>query len=82
MRDENLVKEQMKVISNLQDKINLLKFDVMQLNGENGTLRRRLKNRGKNIKRAKEELAHMKRTNDFSKVNNVLSMLREGFDDE
>lgn len=82
MRDENLVKEQMKTISNLQDTINLLRFDVMQLNKEKRGLSDRLKRREENIKRAKVELAHMIRINDFSKIKNVLTMLREGFDNE
>lgn len=82
MKNEDIVKEQMKTISKLQDKINLLKFDMMQINRENRTLKEMLKRRKENIKNIRIELNRMKRLNDFTGINNVLMMLNAGWDDE
>lgn len=82
LKDEVLLKEQMRTISKLQDKINLLMFDVAQLSREKTELKQRLKRAQNNAKNVRARLSEMKRAKDFSKINNVLAMLRIGFEDE
>lgn len=79
---EKLIKRQMKTIDNLQEIINLLKFDLSQIRKENQLLKLTLKRRKKNLKNIRIELTIMKRNNDYSKINNVLAMLNEGWEDE
>lgn len=79
---EKLIKRQMKSIDNLQEIINLLKFDLSQIRKENQLLKLTLKRRKNNLKNIRIELTIMKRNNDYSKINNVLSMLNEGWEDE
>ena len=79
---EKLIKRQMKTIDNLQEIINLLKFDLSQIRKENQILKLTLKRRKNNLKNIRIELTIMKRNNDYSKINNVLSMLNEGWEDE
>ena len=78
MKDAVLVKEQMKIISDLQEKIRLLEFEIVQLNREKTILKQRLKSREKTIKKIKIELMDMKAAGDFSKINNIIYMLRAG----
>ena len=78
----DLEKEQMKTIDNLQEIINLLKFDLSQIRKENQILKYRLKHRKENIKNIRVELISMKRNNDYSNINNVLAILNEGWEDE
>lgn len=79
---EKLIKRQMKTIDNLQEIINLLKFDLSQIRKENQILKLTLKRSKNNLKNIRIELTIMKRNNDYSKINNVLSMLNEGWEDE
>jgi maltodextrin utilization protein YvdJ len=79
MNDENLVKEQMKVIDKLQDKINLLKFDISENLKEIVVLKRKLNNRNENIKNIRAELMSMKRKNDFTDINKVIAMVNDGW---
>ena len=79
---EKLIKRQMKTIDNLQEIINLLKFDLSQIRKENQNLKLTLKRRKNNLKNIRIELTIMKRNNDYSKINNVLAMLKEGWEDE
>lgn len=79
---EKLIKRQMKTIDNLQEIINLLKFDLSQIRKENQLLKITLKRRKNNLKNIRIELTIMKRNNDYSKINNVLAMLNEGWEDE
>ena len=79
---EKLIKRQMKSIDNLQEIINLLKFDLSQIRKENQLLKLTLKRRKNNLKNIRIELTIIKRNNDYSKINNVLSMLNEGWEDE
>ena len=79
---EKLIKRQMKTIDNLQEIINLLKFDLSQIRKENQILKLTLKRRKNNLKNIRIELTIMKRNNDYSKINNVLAMLKEGWEDE
>ena len=79
---EKLIKTQTKTIDNLQEIINLLKFDLSQIRKENQILKYRLKHRKENIKNIRVELISMKRNNDYSNINNVLAILNEGWEDE
>ena len=79
---EKLIKRQMKSIDNLQEIINLLKFDLSQIRKENQILKYRLKHRKENIKNIRVELISMKRNKDYSNINNVLAILNEGWEDE
>lgn len=80
--DENLVKEQMRTIDKLQEKIKLQLFDITQLNRENRELRFSLKRQKENIKNIRKKLEQMKKENDFSKINSVLIMLNERQNEE
>lgn len=79
---QNQLERQKKIIGELQEKINFLKFDIVQLNKENRTLKEMLKRRKENIKNIRIELNRMKRLNDFTGIKNVLMMLNAGWDDE
>lgn len=79
---ENQLYRQKKVVAELQDKINLLKFDVIQANKENKSLKEKLKCRKENIKNIRAELVTMKRKNDYTKINNVLAMLNAGWEED
>ena len=79
---ENQLCRQKKIIDELQEKINFLKFDIIQANKENRILKEKLKWRKENIKNIRSELATMKRKNDYTKINNVLSMLNAGWSED
>ncbi len=79
---DQTIEIQMKTISQLQDKNNLLKFEISQLNKEKNSLKEKLKNRKENIKNVRAEVMKMKRTNDFSNINKVLAMLCAGWSEE
>ena len=70
------------VISNLQEEIKLLTFDSVLNNRKNNDLKKKSQMRRNNMQRAREELALMKRKNDFSNINMVMAMLNTGADDE
>lgn len=70
------------VISNLQEEIKLLTFDSVLNNRKNNDLKKKSQMRRNNMQRAREELALMKRKNDFSNINMVMAMLNTGGDDE
>ena len=78
----NQLERQKETITILQDKINLLKFDNSRNLQEIKSLKEKLKCRKENIKNIRAEIMTMKRTNDFSNINKVLSMLCAGWDDE
>jgi chromosome segregation ATPase len=79
---QSQLERQKKIIGELQEKINFLKFDISQLNRENKELRIKLKSRTENIKNVRVELMSMKRQNNFSRINNVLLMLNAGWENE
>ena len=81
MKDETLVKEQMKTIGKLQDKIKLLQFDNSRNLERIKQLERLLKRRNRMIANVREELAMMKRQNNYENVTNILKYFRE-LDDE
>ena len=78
----NQLEKQKETITILQEKINLLKFDNSRNLQEIRTLKEKLKCRKENVKNIRAELMTMKRTNDFSDINKVLSMLCAGWEDE
>ena len=77
MKEENLVKEQMKIISNLQEKIKLLQFDVSANLKKIHYLEDKLKRKNRTISNVREELTMMKRQEDYKNISNVLKYLRE-----
>lgn len=76
-----LEKKQMETISNLQDKINLMDFEISERKKEMYILRRSLIDRKKSIKMAIKELEHIRKEECYNKISNVLvtlnSSLRE-----
>ena len=76
-----LEKKQMVEISKLQDKINLLEFDMSENNKIIYKLKRSLIERKKSIKMAIKELEHIRKEECYNKISNVLvslnSSLRE-----
>lgn len=79
---ERQLKRQKETINKLQDRIKLLSFDISQLNREKIELNEKLRRRKENVKNVRAELMTMKRTENFSRINSVLAMLKAGFEDE
>lgn len=77
----NQLERQKTVIAELQEKINLQNFDLVQLRKEIRELNEKLKCRKINMKNIRIELMHMKRTNDFTRINSVIAMLKDGLED-
>lgn len=82
MKDEDLVKEQMKTIGKLQDKIKLLQFDNSRNLELINKLKYLLKNRNKIIKKTKEELIIMKNQNNYEDMGKLIKYLRSSEDEE
>ena len=80
--DELLLKDQMKIISNLQDKIKLLQFDVSANLKKIHYLEDKLERRDRTIAKVKEELEEMKKTNDYSNINMLIKYIRVADDEE
>ena len=76
LRSEDLVKLQMKTISQLQDKINLLQFDITDNIREINRLKQRENYRKETIIKVKEELLNMSKNNDYSRISYVLKLLK------
>ena len=76
-----LEKKQMETISKLQDKINLMEFEISERKKEMYILRRSLIDRKKSIKIAIKELENIRKEECYNKLSNVLvtlnSSLRE-----
>lgn len=82
IKDENLVNEQMKTISNLQEQIKLLKFDKSEDLKKIRELKFIMQTRKKTNDRAIEELTKMYEKNDFSEIKNVLYLMKNSFKKE
>lgn len=76
LRSQDLVKLQMKTISQLQDKINLLQFDINDNLNEIRRLKQRENYRKETIIKVKEELLNMSKNNDYSRISYVLKLLK------
>lgn len=76
LRSQDLVKLQMKTISQLQDKINLLQFDITDNIREINRLKQRENYRKETIIKVKEELLNMSKNNDYSRISYVLKLLK------
>lgn len=70
-----LEKKQMETISLLQDKINLMKFDVSESKKYINILKRSLLNRKKTIKIIIKELEKIKKEENYNNISNVLAIL-------
>lgn len=70
-----LEKKQMETISLLQDKINLMKFDVSENKKYINILKRSLLNRKKTIKIIIKELEKIKKEENYNNISNVLAIL-------
>lgn len=66
-----LEKKQMETISLLQDKINLMKFDVSENKKYINILKRSLLNRKKTIKIIIKELEKIKKEENYNNISNV-----------
>lgn len=82
MREEILVKEQMKTISLLQDKIKLLQFDILDNLKKIKELKNVMLRRKKNNSKAIKMLMEMKTKNDFSKIDYVLFIMKNSYSKE
>ena len=76
LKSQDLVKLQMKTISQLQDKINLLQFDINDNLNEIRRLKQRENYRKETIIKVKEELLNMSKNNDYSRISYVLKLLK------
>lgn len=76
LKSQDLVKLQMKTISDLQDKINLLQFDITDNIREINRLKQRENYRKETIIKVKEELLNMSKNNDYSRISYVLKLLK------
>lgn len=79
IKDENLINEQMKTISNLQEQIKLLKFDKSEDLKKIRELKFIMQTRKKTNDRAIEELSKMYEKNDFSEIKKVLYLMKKSF---
>lgn len=79
MKEEFSVKEQMKVISNLQDKIRLLQFDISDSSKKIKFLKEIMARRKATNNRAIELLEEMRKKRDFKNINNVITILRKNY---
>lgn len=70
-----LEKRQMETISSLQDKINLMEFDISQLKRQKQILKRSLFDRKETTKIAIKELETMRKEENYKKISNVLVIL-------
>ena len=75
LNNSELVKLQIKTISQLQDKINLLEFDVSANLREISRLKYNETRRKETITKVRDELLKMSKTNDYSKVGYLLKTL-------
>lgn len=75
LRDSDLIKFQIKTISQLQNKINLLEFDVSANLREIRRLKYNETRRKETIIKVRDELLKMSKTNDYSKVSYLLKTL-------
>lgn len=77
MRDNlsELESKQMKIISNLQYKINLKDFDISSLKKEITILKRSVVCRKETIKMAIKELEKIRKEEKYDKISNVLVIL-------
>lgn len=82
IKDEDLVKEQMKTISNLQDKIRLLQFDIIDNTKKITFLKTLMSRRKETNNRAIKLLEEMKKNKDFKNINNVILMLKKSYSRE
>ena len=76
MKEENLIKEQMRAIDQLQEKIKMLKFDISKNLDIIHSLKDKLARKERVIAKIKEELEEMKRENDYSNINSILKYIR------
>lgn len=79
IKDENLINEQMKTISKLQDQIKLLRFDKTEDLKKIRELKFVMQTRKKTNDRAIEELSKMYEKNDFSEIKKVLYLMKKSF---
>lgn len=70
-----LEKKQMETISELQDKINLMKFDISEAKKEIHILKRSLSDRKKTMKAVIKELEIIRKKECYNKISNVLATL-------
>ena len=76
LKEEELVKEQMKVIDKLQDEIRLLRFDIYKNSETITQFKDALRRKNITVAKAREELVMMKKENNYNNINHVLSVLR------
>lgn len=76
LKEEELVKEQMKVIDKLQDEIRLLRFDISKNLETITQFKDALRRKNITVAKAREELVMMKKENNYNNINHVLSVLR------
>lgn len=81
IKEDALLKGQLKVIDDLQEKIRLLQFDVSNNSKDINILKDKLSRKKQMLTRVKMELEMMKKENNFKNIDNVLFLLRERKDD-
>ena len=82
MREENLVKDQMKTISDLQEKIKLLQFDISENLKEIRYLKDIMLRRKNTNKNAIKSLEEMKKKKDFNNIDYVICVLKNSYSRE
>jgi hypothetical protein len=82
MKDGDLLKGQIKVIDNLQEKIKLLQFDISRNLETIQILKGKLERKDKAIAKVKEELEEIKKTNNYSNINMLIKYIRVAEDEE
>lgn len=82
MKEEALLKEQIKVIDELQEKIRLQKFDISKNLEIINSLKNRIERKNQIIAKAREELVMMQKEKKYSNISYVLRLLKEVNNDE
>lgn len=81
LKDEDVIKEQMKTIGKLQDRINLLKFDNSRNSQLIIKLKHKLKSKNKILLKIKTELSVMVEQNNIEEAEKLLKLIK-GDEDE
>ena len=77
MTKDELIKEQMKTIGVLQDKIKLMQFDISTYSKELSMLKEKYKRKSNTFAKVRAELSMMKKTKNFDKITTVIRMIKD-----
>lgn len=78
MSDERkLIEKQIEAISDLQEQIKLLRFDLSEASKEKTNLKNKLKQKNETFKKVKQDLVEIKINKDYERLKEVIKYIRE-----